>query len=211
MTLIAWPLRIATFELVGLLTFGRLLARPLRRRHDGEEFPYGADLQLPLIAILLVCVMETPPTALLLNIFLPVAGIRWLILVAELYLIWWVAVVAASVITEPHRIRHGRLELHAGAIGAAKIPLELIKDVKLVAANFDRGRFLGPSLSEACVAFPVQQKTSLEIHLADPVLVSRLLGAPLPALTIRFHANDPRAMAAAVQRAAAAWSVKTSR
>jgi hypothetical protein len=194
--LASWPVRLATSEVHGWLALGRLAVRPLRRGARADEFAYGADLQLPLVGILLICVVEIPPTALLLSIFVPTRAILGLVTGAEGYALWWVAALGASVITQPHRIRRQRLELRSGMLGGADVPLALIESVDVVRANLASRRLLGPVLDGGRVVMPVQGETRVEVTLTAPVDVWRLLGSPLPALVVRFQANDPEALAA---------------
>ncbi|MGV9790675.1 hypothetical protein [Streptomyces sp. NPDC003435] len=108
-----------------------------------------------------------------------------------------VLVLHAACVVRPHLVASdGSLRLRYGALFDVAVPAAAI-----VSARVER-RHLGRALvaldPEGVLDLSVGGQTTVRVELAEPVAITRPLGRKGAARVLRFHADDPRAVVAAL-------------
>ncbi|MER7398434.1 hypothetical protein ABT381_23335 [Streptomyces sp. NPDC000151] len=174
------------------------------RRRDGagrdacgvRAFGY-AGAQAPLVlGFAFVCLVETVGVAFLLAGFPLVHAIM---LVLDVYTVLMALGLHTVAVTRPHLVSADALRIRNGARLDASIPLDRIATVRRD-LRFPKGRPPAGVLESA-----VAGQTAVTLELSAPVtVVRRLLGPPEEVRTVRFHADDARAVVTALREALAA-------
>jgi hypothetical protein len=130
-----------------------------------------------------VCVVETVGMAVLLRSW-PV--VHAVMLVIDVYTVLWVLGLYAACAVRPHVLGGGVLRLRNGWGPDVCVPLELIESAR-AESRFSRSGDPG----------------ALELDVASQTSVTLRLSAPLPGAedgiqTVRFHADEPRPLLAAL-------------
>ncbi|MEU6243856.1 hypothetical protein [Streptomyces sp. NPDC047024] len=178
----------------------------LRRRQvpDGAlAVPYAEPQAAMMYGLLFVSVVETVMLALL----IPWPLAHRILLVLDVYGIVLVLALHAACVTRPHLVGpDGSLRVRYGALFDLHLPADAI-----VSARVDR-RYRGRGLLHAGpdgeLDLSVGGQTTVTVELAEPVPYVRPLGARGLVRTLRFHADDPRALVLALTRDHAADPVK---
>ena len=92
----------------------------LRRRPRQGEFTYHRRSAVG--PLLLAVVFTTPVEVLLFELLIPWSWLRWVLLVAAIYLLFWAFGFYASLVVLPHRLEHSGLRLHYGTFADGYIP-----------------------------------------------------------------------------------------
>ncbi|MGW4358655.1 hypothetical protein ACWEKU_07825 [Streptomyces californicus] len=188
--------RLVVHEVRALHSLGLWL---LRRRHRVPEgarsFPYTGPQAWIMWAFLLVSVVETVVLALV----IPWPLVHAVVLVVDVYGILIILALHAACETRPHVVAaDGALRLRYGALFDLRVPAAVI-----VSARVER-RFTDGGLvrvdEERTLDLAVGSQTTVSVELTEPVEFVRPLGRRGSARTLRFHADDPRAMVAALGR-----------
>ncbi|MEU3714891.1 hypothetical protein [Streptomyces californicus] len=187
--------RLVVHEVRALHSLGLWL---LRRRHRVPEgarpFPYTGPQAWIMWAFLLVSVVETVVLALV----IPWPLVHAVVLVVDVYGILIILALHAACETRPHVVADGALRLRYGALFDLRVPAAVI-----VSARVER-RFTDGGLvrvdEEGTLDLAVGSQTAVSVELTEPVEFVRPLGRRGSARTLRFHADDPRAMVAALGR-----------
>ncbi|MFE7046790.1 hypothetical protein ACFVAM_00235 [Streptomyces californicus] len=188
--------RLVVHEVRALHSLGLWL---LRRRHRVPEgarpFPYTGPQAWIMWAFLLVSVVETVVLALV----IPWPLVHAVVLVVDVYGILIILALHAACETRPHVVAaDGALRLRYGALFDLRVPAAVI-----VSARVER-RFTDGGLvrvdEEGTLDLAVGSQTTVSVELTEPVEFVRPLGRRGSARTLRFHADDPRAMVAALDR-----------
>jgi len=148
-----------------------------------------------MYGLLFVMVIETVGLAFLIP--WPVA--HRAVLVLDLYGVVLVLALHAACVTRPHVVRlDGSLRIRYGALFDLAVPQDAAASVR-VDRRCPGGRLI--TLSEDGVLdLIVGSQTSVTLELNRPLPFTRPLGATEEARTIRFHADDPRALVSALRR-----------
>lgn len=103
--------------------------------------------------------------------------------------------------TRPHVVRRdGSLRIRYGALFDLVVPPEAVASVR-VDRRYPQGRLV--TLSEDGVLdLIVGSQTTVTLELTRPLPFNRPLGARAEARTVRFHADDPRTLVAALRQPA---------
>jgi hypothetical protein len=122
-----------------------------------------------------------------------------MILVLDLYGVVLVLALHAACVTRPHVVHpDGSLRIRYGALFDLAVPRDAVVSVR-VDRRYPEGRLV--TLSEGGVLdLIVGSQTSVTLELNRPLPFTRPLGVTEKAHTIRFHADDPRALVSALRQ-----------
>lgn len=160
-------------------------------------FPYAK--RSPLGALVVVVLVTAPVEILLIELLLPWAWLRWLLVIGSVYAALWLLGLYASLQVLPHEAGQRGLTLHNGLFNRVTIPWGMIDSVALERGTSPKGQdglTLDPATGRAWLA--VGGRTDLRLDLREPVTVDRLRGATPPITTLHVAADDPETLARAV-------------
>ncbi|MFF4428824.1 hypothetical protein ACFYZ4_06595 [Streptomyces sp. NPDC001513] len=188
--------RLLRHELHALAALGRWT---VRRRHGVRPgdlaVAYTGPQTAMMYGMLFVSVVETVALAFL----IPWPAVHRVVLVLDVYGILIVLALHAACVTRPHVVRpDGSLLIRYGALFDLAVPPDAVASVR-VERRYPEGRLV--TLSEDGVLdLIVGSQTTVTLELNRPVRFTRPLGATAEARTVRFHADDPRALVTALRR-----------
>ncbi|MGW0395175.1 hypothetical protein ACWDYJ_30715 [Streptomyces sp. NPDC003042] len=173
----------------------------VRRKHGVRPGDLAAGYTGPqtaiMYAMLFVSVIETVALAYL----IPWPAVHRVVLVLDVYGIALVLALHAACVTRPHVVRpDGSLRLRYGALFDLTVPPDAVASVR-VDRRYPQGRLVTVS-QEGVLDLIVGSQTSVTVELNRPLSFRRPLGARAQARTIRFHADDPRALVTALRQPA---------
>ncbi|MFI5642109.1 hypothetical protein ACIA8H_32485 [Streptomyces goshikiensis] len=183
-------------ELRALASLGRWVRRGTHGVRPGDlAAAYTGPQTAMMYGLLFVAVIETVGLAFL----IPWPAVHRAILVLDLYGVVLVLALHAACVTRPHVVRpDGSLRIRYGALFDLAVPPDAVASVR-VDRRYPEGRLI--TLSEDGVLdLIVGSQTSVTLELNRPLSFTRPLGATEEAHTIRFHADDPRALVSALHR-----------
>ncbi|MFE9796046.1 hypothetical protein ACFYRL_30420 [Streptomyces goshikiensis] len=183
-------------ELRALASLGRWVRRGTHGVRPGDlAAAYTGPQTAMMYGLLFVTVIETVGLALL----IPWPAVHRAILVLDLYGVVLVLALHAACVTRPHVVRpDGSLRIRYGALFDLAVPPDAVASVR-VDRRYPEGRLI--TLSEDGVLdLIVGSQTSVTLELNRPLPFTRPLGATEEAHTIRFHADDPRALVSALHQ-----------
>ncbi|MGW7041991.1 hypothetical protein ACWGDT_04540 [Streptomyces avermitilis] len=190
--------RVLLHELRAAVSLGWWAAR---RKHGVRPVDHGAGYTGPQTAMMyglvFVSVIETVALAFL----IPWPVVHRVLLVLDVYGVLLVLGMHAACVTRPHVVRpDGSLRIRYGALFDLAVPADAVASVR-VDRNYPQGRLV--TLSEKGVLdLIVAGQTTVTLELTRPLVFTRPLGGSGEARTIRFHADDPRALVGALRRPA---------
>ncbi|MBP0938398.1 MULTISPECIES: hypothetical protein [Streptomyces] len=183
-------------ELRALACLGRWVRRGTHGVRPGDlAAAYTGPQTAMMYGLLFVMVIETVGLAFL----IPWPVVHRAILVLDLYGVVLVLALHAACVTRPHVVRaDGSLRIRYGALFDLAVPPDAVASVR-VDRRYPEGRLV--TLSEDGVLdLIVGSQTSVTLELNRPLPFTRPLGATEKAHTIRFHADDPRAVVSALRQ-----------
>lgn len=186
-------LRLAVHE----LRLMRSLVRwPLGRRDGVGEgataFGHARDQAALMFGFGFVAVVETVALSVLLRDF---PTLHAVVLVLDVYTVLFVLGLHAAAVTRPHVLDAATLRLRQGAHLDLRIPLGLIASVR-------RETLFTHEKHDEVLDLPIGSQTSITLDLTEPrTFATGFLGRPRTVRTVRFHADDPKALYAAVRAA----------
>ncbi|AKL69594.1 MULTISPECIES: hypothetical protein [Streptomyces] len=183
-------------ELRALASLGRWVRRGTHGVRPGDlAAAYTGPQTAMMYGLLFVMVIETVGLAFL----IPWPVVHRAILVLDLYGVVLVLALHAACVTRPHVVRpDGSLRIRYGALFDLAVPPDAVASVR-VDRRYPEGRLV--TLSEDGVLdLIVSSQTSVTLELNRPLPFTRPLGATEKAHTIRFHADDPRAVVSALRQ-----------
>ncbi|MER5933246.1 hypothetical protein [Streptomyces sp. NPDC002054] len=169
-----------------------------RRRHGlgkGDlAAPYTEPQTAMMYGMVFVSVIETVALAYL----IPWPAVHRVALVLDVYGVLLVLAMHAACVTRPHLVRaDGALRVRYGALFDLDVPADAIASIR-VERRFPEGRLV--QLGENGVLdLIVGSQTTVSVELTRPLPFVRPLGARGEATGLRFHADDPAALVAAVR------------
>ncbi|MFG2457826.1 hypothetical protein ACGFWE_12240 [Streptomyces sp. NPDC048523] len=190
--------RLILHELRALASLGRWVRRRTHGVRPGDlAAAYTGPQTSMMYGLLFVMVIETVVLALL----IPWPLVHRVILVIDLYGVVLVLALHAACVTRPHVVRpDGSLRIRYGALFDLAVPPDAVASVR-VDRRYPEGHLI--TLSEDGVLdLIVGSQTSVTLKLNRPLPFTRPLGATEKAHTIRFHADDPRALVSALRQPA---------
>ncbi|MFE9630622.1 hypothetical protein [Streptomyces sp. NPDC006463] len=190
--------RLVRHELRATAALGRWV---LRRKHGVRAGDHTAAYTGPQTAMMygmvFVSVIETVCLALL----IPWPAVHRVVLVLDLYGILIVLALHAACVTRPHVVRpDGSLLIRYGTLFDLTVPADAVASVR-VDRRYPEGRLVRLS-EDGVLDLIVGSQTTVTVELTRPLPLTRPLGARGQARTVRFHADDPRALVTALRRPA---------
>lgn len=171
----------------------------LRRRHripaGARPFAYTEPQTGIMWTFVFVSVVETVVLALV----IPWPLVHAILLVVDVYGIVIILALQAACVTRPHLVEgDGSLRLRYGALFDLRVPASVIASAR-VDRRFPGG---GPVRvgEDGTLDLAVGSQTTVTVELTEPVEFVRPLGRRGSARTLHFHADDARAVVAALGR-----------
>ncbi|MBO8199382.1 hypothetical protein JW613_13885 [Streptomyces smyrnaeus] len=190
--------RLLLHELRALASLGRWARRGTHGVRPGDlAAAYTGPQTAMMYGLLFVMVVETVGLAFL----IPWPAVHRVILILDLYGVVLVLALHAACVTRPHVVRpDGSLRIRYGALFDLDVPPDAVASVR-IDRRYPGGGLI--TLSEGGVLdLVVGGQTSVTLELSRPLPFTRPLGATEEAHTIRFHADDPRALVSALRQPA---------
>jgi hypothetical protein len=154
---------------------------------DGIALSYAKE-QAPLVLVLLfVLVVETVAVELMMAASEVPAGLRTVVLAADLYGLVFGLALGAACTTRPHVVTASEVRIRYGSYFDVRIPRELIASVR-VRRDYPRGAV---TVEDDRLTVAVSAQTNMVVELTRPISVTRPLGRRVQVTTIRFFADDP--------------------
>ncbi|MFE2932555.1 hypothetical protein [Streptomyces sp. NPDC059221] len=182
---------VRTLHSLGLWLRGRRHGVPV----GAVAVAYTGPQTAMMYGLLFVSVVETVMLALL----IPWPLVHGILLVLDVYGVVFVLALHASCVTRPHVVdADGALRLRYGGLFDLRIPADAVAGAR-VERRFPEG---GPVLAGAdgVLDLVVGGQTTVRVELTAPVEFVRPLGKRGQARAVRFHADDPGAVVAALGR-----------
>ncbi|XRQ09086.1 hypothetical protein ACN3XK_73515 [Actinomadura welshii] len=184
--------RVMWFDLQGLVSLVMFAAR---RRHGvppgAVAVTYsGGQLAVQLGFLFAMC-LEAAGAELLLRAVDAPSGLHAVILMVDFYSILIVLAIVAACVTRPHVLSDGELRIRYGAFFDLRVPRGRIASVRL-ARNFDEKGMIRADGESLAVA--VASQTNVVVELKEPITAVRPLGRRVRVRTVRFFADDPKAV-----------------
>ncbi|MFJ4960910.1 hypothetical protein ACIP6P_00315 [Streptomyces sp. NPDC088729] len=186
--------RLVVNELRTLHSLGLWL---LRRRHRIPEgaspVAYTGPQTGTVYVLLFVCAVETAVLALV----IPWPPVDAVLLAVDVYGMVLVLAHHAGCVTRPHVVgADGSLRVRYGALFDLRVPASAVASARVEQRFPDGGMMrLG---DDGTLDLAVGGRTTVTVELTGPVEFTRPLGKRGTARTLRFHADDPRAVVAAL-------------
>ncbi|MFB7182607.1 hypothetical protein ACFCYI_33465 [Streptomyces sp. NPDC056257] len=188
--------RLLRHELHALAALGRWTVRGRHGVRPGDlAVAYTGPQTAMMYGMLFVSVVETVALALL----IPWPAVHRVVLVLDVYGILIVLALHAACVTRPHVVRpDGSLLIRYGALFGLAVPADAVASVR-VERRYPEGRLVTLS-PDGVLDLIVGSQTTVTLELNRPLRFTRPLGATGEARTVRFHADDPRALVTALRR-----------
>ncbi|MFD0267378.1 hypothetical protein ACFVGY_12390 [Streptomyces sp. NPDC127106] len=169
-----------------------------RRRHGvgaGEHAaPYTGPQTAMMYGFVFVSVIET----IALSVLIPWPAVHRVVLVIDVYGVLLMLALHAACVTRPHVVSaDGSLRVRYGALFDLRVPADAIASVR-VDRRYPEGRLVRLG-EDGVLDLIVGSQTTVTVELARPLPFVRPLGAWGEACGLRFHADDPAALVAAVR------------
>lgn len=188
--------KLTVHEVVLGTSFLRWVARrgPHGVRPGDIALPYAAGQTAAMFAFLFISIVETVA----LDYLIPWPVLRSVVLVLDLWGVYFVLALHASCVVRPHIIgADGSLRLRYGGLLVVRIPAERIASVRLERRYAGEKR--GAVDADGVAVIAVSSETTVTVELTEPVGYVRVLGKLARAKTFRFYADDPAAAVAALR------------
>ncbi|MEU8796118.1 hypothetical protein [Spirillospora sp. NPDC048819] len=184
--------RVVGFDLKGLVSLALFV---VRRRHGvppgAVPVSYAGGQLTVQLAFLFVMALEAVGAELLLRGLDAPSGLHAVILMVDLYSVLIVLAVIAACVTRPHVVSDDELRIRYGAFFDLRVPRERIASVRL-ARNFNESGMV--RVEDERLAVAVSSQTNVVVELDEPITAVRPLGRRAEVRTIRFFADDPKAV-----------------
>lgn len=172
----------------------------LRRKHGVRSGDVAAGYTGPQTAMMYGMVFVSVVETVALAFLIPWPAVHRVVLVLDVYGIVIVLALHAACVTRPHVVgRDGSLRIRYGALFDLVVPPDAVASVR-VDRRYPEGRLVSVS-EDGVLDLIVGSQTTVTLELARPLPFTRPLGARGAARTLRFHADDPAALVAAVRAA----------
>ncbi|MEV1005490.1 hypothetical protein [Nonomuraea sp. NPDC050202] len=190
-------LRLLGFELKGLAAIGLWV---LRRKHGvpagATAVTYAKEQAFVLTLFSFAMAVETVVIDLLLVALDVPAWLRFGVLIADLYGLLYVATMAAACATRPHVVTRDELLIRYGAYFELRVPRDLVTAVR-AAGSYNEDSMV--TVKDGRLTVAVSSRVNVAIELAEPLTVVRPLGRRAEVTSIRFFADSPDAVLAALR------------
>ncbi|MAG37663.1 MAG: hypothetical protein CL878_15620, partial [Dehalococcoidia bacterium] len=170
-----------------------------RRRHGQGQFSYHRRSWGG--ALLLLVLVTAPVEVFLFELLIPWAWLRWVLLVAALYAVLWVAGFVASLRVLPHQLEASGVRLRYGTWAEALIPYGEIAGVEQQQLRAPRGGDgLVTDRREGAAYLAAGGRTDITIRLRAPRPMHGLLRPTSPVGTVHVAADDPARLTDALRQ-----------
>ncbi|MEV6574533.1 hypothetical protein [Streptomyces sp. NPDC051577] len=190
--------RLLLHELRAAASLGRWLGRRAPHGVAAGDVPagYTGPQTAMMYGLLFVSVIETVALAHL----IPWPAVHRVVLVLDVYGVVLLLAMHAACVVRPHVVgADGSLRIRYGALFDLTVPPDAVASVR-VERRYPEGRLVTLDEDEGLLDLIVGSQTSVTLELNRPVPFVRPLGGAARARTIRFHADDPRALVTALRR-----------
>lgn len=201
--------RLIALELHLWICLGRWLLR--RSRPDERDFSYRKRSILG--ALVLLVILTAPVEILTLELLIPWAWLRWILLTLAIYGMIWLIGLYASLVVLPHRVADDGLWLRYGLLNEGFVPFAEIAEVAHAPRRVPDSRDgLRVSEREQAAYLTVGGRTDVTIALARPVSFRTAFGWTAPVVLVHVAVDDPTRFVSALQsRLTAGTAVADSR
>ncbi|MET9607117.1 hypothetical protein ABZZ17_18870 [Streptomyces sp. NPDC006512] len=201
--------RLLLHELRAAASLGRwVLRRPHGVGPGDAAAAYTGPQTAMMYGLVFVSVVETVALAFL----IPWPAVHRVVLVLDVYGVLLMLALHAACVVRPHVVgADGSLRIRYGALFDLTVPADAVASVR-VDRRYPQGRLVtlshgdgdgdGDGDEHAVLDLIVGSQTSVTLELNRPLEFRRPLGARARARTIRFHADDPRALVTALRQPA---------
>ncbi|MFH7598823.1 hypothetical protein WDV06_27560 [Streptomyces racemochromogenes] len=194
--------RLLLHELRACASLGRWAARRPHGVRPGDlAAAYTGPQTAMMYGLLFVSLTETVGLAVL----IPWPAVHRVVLVLDVYGVLLVLALHAACVTRPHVVRpDGTLRIRYGALFDLTVPPDAVVSARME-RRYPEGRLVTLSADASgngVLDLIVGSQTTVTLELNRPLDFRRPLGARARARTIRFHADDPRALLTALRQAA---------
>ncbi|MGW6459506.1 hypothetical protein ACWF94_26875 [Streptomyces sp. NPDC055078] len=170
----------------------------LRRRHGVGTGAHAAAYTAPQTAMMWGMIFVSLVETVALAVVIPWPLVHLITLVIDVYGLVLMLAINASCVTRPHVVgADGSLRLRYGALFDLRIPARDILRAR-VERRYPTGSLV-QQRDDGSMELIVGGQTTVAVELAAPVGYVRPLGRRGTAHTIRFHADDPQALVAALK------------
>ncbi|MFG2296520.1 hypothetical protein [Streptomyces sp. NPDC048603] len=169
-----------------------------RRRHGVGAGDHAAPYTSPQTAMMYAFVFVSVVETVALSVLIPWPAVHRVVLVIDVYGVLLMLALHAACVTRPHVVSpDGSLRLRYGALFDLRVPADAITSV-WVDRRYPEGRLLRLG-EDGVLDLIVGSQTTVTVELNRPLPYVRPLGAHGEATGLRFHADDPGALVAAVR------------
>lgn len=157
------------------------------KRGDNDFSYHGWSLLGPFLVVLL---FTTPVEVLLIELLLPWAWLRWLLLILAVYGFFWICGLYASLVALPHRLGDTSLHVSYGILAQAQIAYGDITEVEIVRRSV-RGDGLRIASHEDAAYLAVGGNTNVTLRLRAPKSLWGWLGSTAPVTQVHLASDEP--------------------
>ncbi|WP_329013161.1 hypothetical protein [Streptomyces sp. NBC_00690] len=188
--------RLLLHEVRAMVSLGLWVARRKHGVRPGDQIAGYTGPQTALMyGLIFVSVVETVALAFL----IPWPVVHAVLLVVDVYGVLLLLGMHAACVTRPHVVRSdGSLRIRYGALFDLAVPADAVGSVR-IDRRYPSGRLVTLS-DDGVLDLIVAGQTTVTLELTRPLVCTRPLGGTAEARTIRFHADDPRALVDALRR-----------
>ncbi|MFG3093638.1 hypothetical protein [Streptomyces sp. NPDC048202] len=185
--------RLLTHEVRALYSLGLWALRRRQVPEGALAVAYTGPQTAMMYGLLFVSLVETVMLALV----IPWPLAHAVLLVVDGYGIVLVLALHAACVVRPHLVvSDGSLRLRYGALFDLAVPAAAIVSARVERRHLGRG--LVAVDPDGVLDLSVGGQTTVRVELAEPVAFTRPLGRKGAARVLRFHADDPRMVVAAL-------------
>ncbi|MFI7222866.1 hypothetical protein ACIBO5_06545 [Nonomuraea angiospora] len=190
-------LRIVVFELKGLLAIGQWIIRRRDGVPDGATVVTYTKAQTFMLSLMLFAMaVETVVVDLLLVALDVPAWLRFAVLIADVYGLLFGVMLAAACATRPHVVTPDELRIRFGVYFDVRVPVERIVAVRASRNYNESGMVI---VKDGRLSVAVSSQTNVTVELSEPVAFVRPFGSRGEATSIRFFADEPEKVVAALR------------
>jgi hypothetical protein len=163
-------------------------------------------------AVLLVALLTAPVELLFFELVIPWTWLRWLLVIAAIYAVFWLLGLYASLVVLPHRLESDALRLRYGALAEGRIPYDAIDVVERARRSPPGGRdgFRVARAADAAEAYlAVGGRTAVTLRLRAPRALAVLRGMAEPVTAVHLAVDEPERFVRELQRRIGADAART--
>lgn len=149
----------------------------------------------------MLVLLSSPVELIVFEILAPWAWLRWTLLIAGVYGIFWVLGFYASLVALPHSLEEDGLRLRYGLFAEVLVPYEQIRSVERKSRKAPKqGDGLQTAPGEDAAYLAISGKTDLALKLGKPLAVGGFFKKIAPVGAIHVAADEPERLARELDR-----------